>query len=174
MTRIGLFYGSKRGDTQSAAKKIKEAFDAVQKDLVTLHDVKNSTDLSMMAEYDKLILGSSTWENGGLQEHWLAAFPQMDSVDLQGKQVAVFGLGDQYEFSSTFQGAIGVLAHKARERGAQLVGLWPTKGYEFDASPAVEDGHFLGLALDNMNQFEMSSKRIKAWVKQLTSEFGLG
>ncbi len=172
MSRIGLFYGSKRGDTADAAEKIKEAFDKVEKDLVDVYNVKK-VDLSRMEEYDKLILGSSTWEEGSLQMHWMRAIPQMDALDLSGKQVAIFGLGNQSEFPTTFQTAMATLATRARERGAELVGLWPVDGYEFDESPAVEDGRFVGLALDNANQYELTEDRIKTWVRQLTREFGL-
>lgn len=172
MSRIGLFYGSKRGDTADAAEKIKEAFDKVEKDLVDVYNVKK-VDLSRMEEYDKLILGSSTWEEGSLQMHWIRAISQMDALDLSGKQVAVFGLGNQSEFSTTFQTAMGTLATKARAQGAELVGLWPIDGYEFDETSAVEDGWFVGLALDNTNQYELTEDRIKTWVKQLTREFGL-
>ncbi len=172
MSRIGLFYGSKRGDTADAAEKIKEAFDKVEQDLVDVYNVKK-VDLSRMQEYDKLILGSSTWEEGSLQMHWMRAISQMDALDLSGKQVAVFGLGNQSEFPTTFQTAMGTLATRARAQGAELVGRWPIDGYEFDETPAVEDGWFVGLALDNTNQYELTEDRIKTWVKQLTREFGL-
>ncbi len=172
MPKIGLFYGSKRGDTADAAEKIKKSFDSIEKDLVTVFNIKK-VEVTKLEEYDKLILGSSTWEEGDLQLHWKRAFPQMDSLDLNGKQVAVFGLGNQSEFSTTFQTAIGTLARKARERGAALVGLWPAEDYDFLESPAVEGDHFLGLALDNTNQYELTEDRIDIWVQQIAREFGI-
>jgi flavodoxin I len=172
MPSIGLFFGSSKGNTESAARRIKKEFDAIQSGLVTVVDVKTG-DLSTLSEYDKVILGSSTWEDGQLQEDWMEVFKQLDGMDLSGKQVAVFGFGDQYEFSNTFQSAIGILAHKARERGGELVGLWPTDDYNFDESSAVENGHFLGLALDSANQYEKTRPRIKSWVQQLGKEFGI-
>jgi flavodoxin I len=172
MTRIGLFYGSSKGSTEGAAMRIKKEFNTIQSDLVTVINVADG-DLSTMADYDKIILGSSTWDDGQLQEDWRDVFDQMDSQDLSGKQVAVFGFGDQYEFPGTFQCALGILAKKARERGAELVGLWPTQGYKFEHSEGLEDGSFLGLALDSANQYEMTRKRIKAWVQQLAREFEL-
>lgn len=172
MPKIALVYGSKRGDTADAAAKIKKAFDAFEKDLVEVFNVKR-IELSKLEEYDKLILGSSTWEDGALQLHWQRAFPQMDNVNLSGKQVAVFGLGNQSEFSTTFQTAMGTLARKARERGAELVGLWPSEGYDFLESPAVEGDYFLGLALDNSNQYELTDSRIDTWVQQVAREFGV-
>lgn len=172
MPKIGLFYGSKRGDTADAAEQIQKIFNKIEKDLVDVYNVKK-VELTKLEEYDKIILGSSTWEDGELQLHWKRAFPQMDEIDLSGKQVAVFGLGNQSEFSTTFQSAMGTLARKARERGAELVGFWPIDGYDFMESPAVEDDMFLGLPLDNTNQYEMTEDRISSWVEQVAQEFGL-
>ena len=173
MTKIGLFYGSKRGNTLDAAERIRDEFNSIHNGIITIYNIKKVNIQQQFSAHEKLIFGSSTWEDGNLQQHWLRTFPQMDSVDLHGKQVAVFGLGDQYEFSTTFQGAIGILAHKARERGAELVGFWPTDGYTFQESPAVENGKFLGLALDNTTQRELTKDRIKAWVEQLAKEFDI-
>jgi flavodoxin I len=174
MTSIGLYYGSSKGNTEGAAERIKKEFDkTVKNGSVTLVDVKTG-DITGMSEYDKLILGTSTWENGQLQEYWQNVISQIDKVDLNGKQVALFGFGDQYEFADTFLDALGTLAARVRERGGELVGYWPTDGYNFDQSEAVEDGHFVGLALDSANQYEMTRKRIKAWVQQISGEFGLG
>ena len=51
------------------------------------------------------------------------------------------------------------------------MGKWPTEGYEFDESIALEDGKFLGLALDYDNQSSLSEERIKKWVHLIQSEF---
>jgi flavodoxin I len=169
---IGLFYGSSNGNTEGAANLIKEAFDQVQPGMVTLVNVAYA-DLGTLPDYEKLILGSSSWDNGELQDDWRDVFAELDSFDLAGKQVAVFGFGDQVEYPTTFQDAIGTLAQKARERGAQLVGCWPTEGYTFEQSLAVEDGVFVGLSLDNDNQRQLTAPRISAWVQQLVQEFGL-
>jgi flavodoxin I len=173
MQKIGLFYGSKRGNTQDAATRIKEAFDAIEQDLVTVVNIKKVEDPSIFAKYDVLILGSSTWEKGQLQAHWKRFLPTLETLDLTGKKVAVFGLGDQSEFCTTFQGGMGILARKVRERGGELVGFWPNEGYTFVESPALEEGQFPGLALDYMNQGELTKERIETWVQQLQGELSL-
>jgi flavodoxin I len=55
----------------------------------------------------------------------------MDTLDLSGRQVALFGLGDEGGYPDTYQDAIGIIGEKARERGATLVGFWPTAGYDY-------------------------------------------
>lgn len=85
--------------------------------------------------------------------------------------MALFGLGDQVGYPDTFLDAIFFVAEQVRERGAQVVGAWPTVGYTFTQSWAVETGHFLGLALDEDNQSDLTQGRVNAWVTQLRSEF---
>lgn len=172
MTGIGLFFGSDTGNTAKAAELIQQAFDAFQPGLVTVIDIAGR-DLNELVAYDKLILGSPTWNIGELQFDWDTLFPQMDHIDLSGKQVALFGLGDEDGYPETYQDAIGIIGAKARERGATLVGFWSTDGYDFIESRGVENGMFMGLALDDDNAPELTPKRIKAWVQQLITEFGL-
>lgn len=46
-------------------------------------------------------------------------------------------------------------------------------GYDFNESKAVVDGKFLGLAIDEDNQSDMTELRVKSWVSQLKKEFSL-
>jgi len=75
---------------------------------------------------------------------------RLDELDLTGKKVALYGLGDQVGYPEWFLDAMGYLHSKLLERGATAVGYWPTDGYEFEGSKALtEDGsQFVGLALD--------------------------
>ena len=97
----------------------------------------------------------------------------MDDLDLSGKKVAVFGLGDQEAYPDTFVDGLGILANKVKERGGQLVGSWPLEGYEFNASLAVESDRFVGLVIDVDNQDDLTEERVKTWVNQIKGEFGL-
>jgi flavodoxin I len=172
MADIGLFFGSDTGNTAKAAGLIRQAFDAVQPGLVTVMDIATH-ELHEMGAYDKLILGCPTWNIGELQSDWDRLLPQMDTLDLSGRQVALFGLGDEGGYPDTYQDAIGIIGEKARERGATLVGFWPTAGYDFLESRGVEDGMFMGLMLDDDNAPELTPERIKVWVQQLVQEFGV-
>ncbi|HVU13627.1 MAG TPA: flavodoxin [Phototrophicaceae bacterium] len=172
MAKIGLFYGSNDGHTEDVAARIKQAFDAYKPDIVSVANIAH-TSIEEIARWDKLIFGIPTWNVGLLQDDWYIFFPEMDTLDLTGKQVAIFGLGDQYGYGSTFLDAVGTLADKVMERGGDLVGLWPAHGYEFEASLALEGDYFLGLALDEDHQPELTDARIRTWTVQLLNEFGL-
>ncbi|MBR2157759.1 MAG: flavodoxin domain-containing protein, partial [Campylobacter sp.] len=93
-----------------------------------------------------------------------------DGLEVSGKVVAIFGMGDSSSYSDAYCNAMGELYEKFVAKGAKIVGAVATDGYEFDDSNAVKDGKFVGLALDNDNQSDMTESRIKAWVEQIKSE----
>lgn len=167
--KIGLFYGTQTGKTESVAEIIRDQFGD---DVVTLHDVSQAevTDLN---EYQYLIVGCPTWNIGELQSDWEGLYSELDDVDFNGKMVAYFGTGDQIGYADNFQDAIGILEEKIAQCGGKTVGYWPTDGYDFNDSKALRNGKFVGLALDEDNQSDLTDDRIKAWVAQLKSEFGL-
>jgi flavodoxin I len=167
--KIGLFYGTQTGKTESAAEMIRDAFGG---DVVTLHDV-SQVEAADLAEYECLIIGCPTWNIGELQSDWEGIYPDLDEIDFSGKLVAYFGTGDQIGYSDNFQDAIGILEEKISEKGGKTVGYWPTDGYDFNDSKAVRNGKFCGLALDEDNQSDLTDERIQAWVAQLKTEFGL-
>ena len=170
MMKIGLFYGSTTCYTEMAAEKMCAI---IGSDLVEIHNVKESA-LSKMAEYDLLILGISTWDFGEIQEDWLAIWDKIDSLPLQGKTVALFGLGDQEGYGEWYLDAMGLLHDEVKKAGAHLVGYWPNDElYQFEASKALtEDGsQFVGLALDEDSQYELSDERIATWIEQVLTEY---
>ena len=165
---IGLFYGSSTCYTEMVAEKIQAFLGA---DHIRLHNLKQ-TSVQQMADYQILMLGISTWDFGEIQEDWLASWDAIDTIDLHGKVVALFGLGDQLGYGEWFLDAMGLLHDKLLARGCQIVGYWPNEGYEFDASKAlVEDGQFfVGLALDETSQYDLTDKRLAAWLPQVLAE----
>ncbi|UUM30214.1 flavodoxin FldB [Vibrio japonicus] len=168
--KIGLFYGSTTCYTEMAAEKIRAI---IGEDLVDVHNVKESP-LSLMTEYDFLIIGISTWDFGEIQEDWNEIWDQIDGVQLNGKTVALFGLGDQEGYGEWYLDAMGMLHDELKKTGANLVGYWPNdESYEFEASKALteDESQFVGLALDEDSQYELSDDRIANWVEQILIEY---
>ena len=166
--KIGLFYGSSTCYTEMAAEKIR---DFIGEELVTLHNLKDD-DPSLMEQYDLLILGIPTWDFGELQEDWEAIWPHLPGLNLQGKIVALYGMGDQIGYGEWFLDALGMLHDLLKPMGVQFVGYWPLAGYEFTSpKPLTANGtQFVGLALDDVNQFEQSDERIAQWCEQILTE----
>ena len=95
---IGLFYGSSTCYTEMAAEKIR---DIIGPELVTLHNLKDDA-VALMEQYDVLILGIPTQDFGEIQEDWEAIWDQLDSVNLDGKIIAMYGMGDQLGYGEWF------------------------------------------------------------------------
>lgn len=169
--KIGLFYGSSTCYTEIAAEKIR---DHIGSHLVDIHNIARDG-IQTMADYSYLILGIPTWDYGELQEDWETLWDDIDSMDFHGKTVALYGLGDQIGYPEWFQDALGYLWAKVVNLGANTVGRWPTAGYSFEQSKAVTpDGEwFVGLALDDENDFDLSEERINRWCHQIVAEFGI-
>lgn len=81
-------------------------------------------------------------------------------------------MGDQLGYTDWFQDALGMLHDVVISQGGFVIGNWPNEGYEFAASKALTEDKtaFVGLALDEDNQYMLSDERIKKWCQQLQSE----
>ncbi|KGY08287.1 flavodoxin FldB [Vibrio sinaloensis] len=168
--KIGLFYGSTTCYTEMAAEKIRAI---IGDDLVDIHNVKESP-LSLMADYDLLLLGISTWDFGEIQEDWNELWDQVSDLSLAGKTVALFGLGDQEGYGEWYLDAMGMLHDELKATGVNFIGYWPNDdSYEFEASKALteDQSKFVGLALDEDSQYELSDERIATWVEQVLVEY---
>lgn len=167
MKKIGLFYGGATAKTAVVALKIQEAF---AENEVVLIPIEGAT-RKEFESFDNIIAGTSTWFDGELPTYWDEFLPEIESIDMTGKKVALFGLGDQERYPDNFVDGIGILAEAFTKNNAELVGFMPVSDYQFTQSRAVKEGHFLGLALDVENQSEQTEERILKWVAELKKEF---
>lgn len=168
---IGLFYGSSTCYTEMAGEKIRGQLGEALVDSYNIADEPITTALF----YDYLIFGIPTWDYGELQEDWEEIWDELDELDLNGKKIAIFGLGDQVGYPEWFLDAMGYLHSKLVNQGALACGYWSTAGYEYEESKALtaDKQQFVGLALDDENELEQSDKRITQWCRQILEEFGL-
>ena len=171
MSRLGLFFGSDEGNTEGIAYRIQQRMGV---DRVDVYDIADVTQLDF-ANYDDIILGIPTWDFGQIQSDWEEFWDDLEAIDFSGKTVALFGLGDQFGYGDYFLDAMGMLHDVLIDRGARTIGHWSTEGYEFDASKALNEDQtkFVGLALDEDQQEELSAQRLNAWCQQIAEEFGL-
>jgi flavodoxin I len=167
MKNIGLFYSYNSIKTAKIAEKIKNSLTGFKVENVNVEEA----DSNSMDHYDNLILGAPTWFDGELPNYWDEYLPSLEDKDLSGKKLAIFGLGNQVDYSENFCDAIGILADYFEKRGVKIVGKFPLEGYNFESSKAISNNEFLGLPLDQENQAKQTNSRIEKWVEQLKSEF---
>lgn len=160
MAKVGIFYGSTTGVTEDIAGRIAEQFEDAE-----VLNISGNED--RLEEFDVLILGTSTWGFGDLQDDWVAALDGLSSLNLSDKKVAYFGLGDQETFADTFIDGVGIINDEIEKTGATIIGQTDTDGYTFSESRALVDGKFLGLALDEVNQSDLTDERVEKWTAEL-------
>lgn len=86
MAKVGIFFGSTTGVTEDIAHKIAEKIDGAE-----VFNIDGNED--KLEDYDVLLLGTSTWGFGDLQDDWAAVLDDLASKDLSGKKVGYFGSG---------------------------------------------------------------------------------
>ena len=163
MKETAIFYFSTSGNCEGIAARIAATLGVNSSAVFTA----SALTPDIIAKYDNLILGSSTWGCGDLQDEWYDAVEILKSSDLSGKTVAVFGCGDSAGFSTTFCDAMSAIYEAAKSAGANMIGAVSTDGYTFDESASVVDGRFVGLALDEDNESDLTDTRIAAWTDEI-------
>ena len=158
-----VIYGSSTGTCEAIAEKIasKLGCEAVNVQELTTDIIDN---------HQNLILGTSTWGAGELQDDWYDGLKTLNESDLSGKVIAFFGCGDCESYSDTFVGGMGELYNGIKDSGAHFIGSVDTDGYTYDDSEAVIDGRFIGLPLDEINEENKTDSRIEEWLSAISAE----
>ena len=156
-----VIYGSSTGTCEAIAEKIAQKLgcEAIDVQKLTADVVNNN---------QNLILGTSTWGAGELQDDWYDGLKVLQGADLTGKTIALFGCGDCESYGDTFVGGIGELFNALKTTGATFVGAVDVDGYTFGDSEAVVDGKFVGLPLDDVNEDDKTDARIEAWIAAIS------
>jgi flavodoxin long chain len=112
--------------------------------------------------------GSDTERSGtGWDEIY---YSTMQELNIQGKKVAVFGLGDQISYAENYADAAGELHDVFESLGCQMCGYTSMEGYEHEDSKSIRGDKFCGLLCDMVNQEELTPERVENWVAQLRAE----
>ncbi len=166
MEKSAIFFGSNGGATESIANQIAKKIG----NGIEVLNVAN-VDAADAEKYTNIILGTSTWGIGDLQDDWEGFLPNLIKIDLSGKTIALFGLGDASSYGDSFVDGIGTIYEEIKDKGCTLVGQVETDGYSFEDSKAVYDGKFIGLPLDEDNESDQTESRIDNWLEQIIPLF---
>jgi len=168
MNKIAIIYSFNSVKTAKAAEKIKEALGS-DFNIVPVNAEELTEEIFL--SFKNMILGVPTWFDGELPNYWDEFVPAIEDLDLKGKTIAIYGLGNQVEYPENFGDAVGILAELVLERGANVIGHTSSEGYNFESSKALVDDKFVGLILDQETQPRLSKERIEKWVSQLKLKF---
>ena len=167
MKKTGIFYGGTvDGNTKSVTDKLAKLLNVSSEDIINIADASIET----LNKYDRLIFGTSSWGIGGAHYDWENFVDLLSDVDFTGKKVAIFGLGDQKQYPESFVDGMGLIYCRLGAKDC-VVGFTPIEGYNYYFSMAEREGRFVGLALDDDSQPELTIPRLEAWADQLKKEF---
>merc|ERR1711935_1214360 len=113
-------WATSTGNTETVGGYIAAATDLELEDIGDVDD-------SAVAGHDGLIVGAPTWHTGADDQRsgtawddWL--YDNLPNIDLDGKKVAIFGVGDQASYSENFCDAAGELYDCFTGKGAKVFG----------------------------------------------------
>lgn len=131
MNKAIVIYGSTTGNTESIAEEVQKGLEKGGRDVT----VKNVTDadINQVKDYDLIVLGSSTWGMGDLQDDFESFYNEMKKEIFAGKKVAVFGTGDSDMYPDSFCEAVKILEVKLKDCDAEVI----TAGFTVDGD--IED-----------------------------------
>ena len=124
----------------------------------------------LIASFDVLLLGSSTWGIGDLQDDWESFLPELASQNLSGKAVALFGCGDSDSYPDSFCEALAKIKEGLAGTGCKFVGAYAPEEYTYDATASEEDGKLIGLCVDDVNQSDLTDARLATWLEAFAGE----
>ena len=162
MKKIGIFYASKGGATKAFAEQMAQKLDA------DIFDMKE-TEVTAIADYKNVVLMASSYFFGALAEDWGAKVKLLHTVDFNGKNVAVVGVGSQERHPDSFCSGAADFFDKLRFSGARFVGSVDASAYKFTFSRLQVGQKLRGLRLDKGD--DKSTAHIDAWVEAVKSAF---
>ncbi|MFO8128918.1 MAG: flavodoxin [Bacteroidales bacterium] len=173
MSKIALIYWPRKGNVEKVAGMVADGLDDLKPGVYAISQV----DLTALADHDLIILGSSTvgadnWEDSH-RSRWYDFFKQLENVRFKGQKIAFFGLGDQVLYPEHFVDGMMAIKKEFARHDVEFIGKWPAQGYDFQESASLEGDDFIGLAVDEDQQPELTKERVDQWVAQVRKESGL-
>ena len=172
MKKIAIIYWPKKGSTEKVAHLLQDKLGKDNADVFTIKDITDED----FAYYGAFIIGAPTtgadnWEHAH-KTAWHEFFAKILKADLKGKPYAIYGLGDGVRYPYHFVNGMIDIKKQFDKTEAKYCGAWPQKGYEFKESASIIDDKFVGLALDEDNEHELTDGRIDQWLKLIIKDFG--
>ena len=145
MSNILIVYGSTTGNTEMVAEQISNHLSQHSPKMQDVTDITPEE----LAQYEVIIAGASTWDDGLLQTDF-RDFIENLTVDLNGKKLIVFGLGDTNY--PDFCKSAEILHETFTKLGAQSI---------------VEP-----LKIDGFPDEEENEQKIEQWCEQIKTQLG--
>ncbi len=170
---VGIYFATTTGKTEDIAERLHSMLGSAN----SPKDLADVSDVSEFSSLDGIICGIPTWNTGADTERsgtaWDSMLEDIGDLNLNGKKVAIFGLGDSSTYTENFCDAMEELHSYFKQAGATMVGYVSKYDYTFEESKSIIGKSFCGLPLDEDSESDLTDDRLASWAKQLKGEFGL-
>ncbi len=167
---VGIFFATTTGKTEDIAERLH----GILRSANPPQDLADLNDLNAFNQLDGIICGIPTWNTGADYERsgtaWDEMLEQIGKLNLTGKKVAIFGLGDSSTYTENFCDAMEELHAFFMKSGATMVGYVKKDGYTFEESKSVLGDYFCGLPLDEDSESDLTDARLQKWADDLKNE----
>ena len=119
MGKILVLYASTTGNTELMAEAIADHLIDHQHEVVIKTFDFDPIDVEEIPEYDAVLVGTHTWDDGSLPYEVEDFYDELEDVDITDKIFAVFGSADS--FYESYGGAIDLIADRVQKLGAKLL-----------------------------------------------------
>jgi len=173
MSKTALFYSPEGGNVNRVTNMLGALIGKDKVDIIPVKEVEKGD----LDKYNKIILLGSTvgvdhWNNETIVDEWPEFFTKNKEVSFEKKKVAIVGLGNSFIYPSHFVDGMADLYERLTKLNAKVLGKVEKKGYDFTESEALnDDGFFCGLPIDEDNEDELTTERLKNWISILKSDF---
>ena len=167
---VGIYFATTTGKTEDIAERLHDILPSAE----SPKDLADVSDVNELSTLDGIICGIPTWNTGADSERsgtaWDTLLEEIGSLNLSGKKVAIFGLGDSSTYTENFCDAMEELHSYFVKAGASMVGYVNKTEYTFEESKSVIGDSFCGLPLDEDSESDMTDDRLANWSNQLKKE----
>jgi flavodoxin I len=164
-----IYFATSTGKTEDVANRLAPLVQAA-----AVLDVADITDASAFLDSEALICCTPTWNTGADESRsgtaWDSHIEAIQALQLNGKPVAILGLGDSSSYSDYFCDAMEELYRAFEHAGAKLIGEVDISDYSYNDSKSVVGGRFCGLAIDEDSELDLTDARLSRWAEMLRRE----
>ncbi len=134
---VAIYFATTTGKTEDIADRLHGMLSGTE----APKDISDLDDMSELADHDAIICGIPTWNTGADSERsgtaWDSMLDEISELDLKGKKVAIFGLGDSSTYTENYCDAMEELHRYFQQSGATMVGYVSKNNYTFDESKSL-------------------------------------
>ena|SRR5690625_1969922 len=119
MSKILMVYASQTGNTELMAEMMVDYLQNQNHEVVVKTFDFDWIEPEELMEYDAVLVGTHTWDDGGMPYEVEDFYEDVEETDLTGKVFGVFGSGDS--FYDIFGGAVDLIGDRLEDLGADVL-----------------------------------------------------